>query len=236
MGPDATRTVERELSVTAVSANRTVTAVVDAADRVREADESNNEWEGRLLAPDLTLWGGSVDYGAATGGVNVTVSVGNRGASATPATVTLYPENGTPVAATTNISGAADDDTTVFESVRFTGVALAANESVDVVVDSPYERRASDNALTSTVPESVAPDVARPTLPGQPEPAGDVDGDGKLEDVDGNGGADLFDALTYYNERNSDVVENNPSAFDFDGDGTAGTLFDALALFNDISG
>jgi hypothetical protein len=73
------------------------------------------------------------------------------------------------------------------------------------------------------------------TVPGGEGPAWSLDGDSKLEDVDGDGDADLFDALHYYNERDSDAIRNNPDAFDFDGDGQSGTLFDALQLYNEIS-
>lgn len=72
-------------------------------------------------------------------------------------------------------------------------------------------------------------------LPGESEPAGDLDGDGMLEDVDGDGKQDLFDALTYYNHRESDVVQGNPAQFDYDGDGNTGTVFDALSLYNEIA-
>jgi glycosidase/carbohydrate-binding DOMON domain-containing protein len=74
-----------------------------------------------------------------------------------------------------------------------------------------------------------------PTLPGQSNPAQDPDGDGKFEDVNGDGTTDLFDALDYYNNGDSDAVQNNVDAFDFDGDGDAGDLFDALELWNRIS-
>ncbi|WP_197428649.1 right-handed parallel beta-helix repeat-containing protein [Halapricum sp. CBA1109] len=73
------------------------------------------------------------------------------------------------------------------------------------------------------------------TVPGGEGPAWSHDGDSKLEDVDGDGDADLFDALHYYNERDSNAIRNNPDLFDFDGERTAGTLFDALQLYNDIS-
>jgi hypothetical protein len=74
-----------------------------------------------------------------------------------------------------------------------------------------------------------------PTLPGQSNPARDPDGDGQFEDVNGDGTTDLFDALDYYNNGDSDAVQNNVDAFDFDGDGDAGDLFDALELWNRIS-
>lgn len=73
-----------------------------------------------------------------------------------------------------------------------------------------------------------------PTLPGAEGPAQDLDGDGELEDADGDGDGDLFDAVTYYNARNSDAVQNNAAMFDFESSDPVGTLFDAVALFNDV--
>ncbi len=79
-------------------------------------------------------------------------------------------------------------------------------------------------ATTVTVTEGVAPVTDR-----QPT---DPNGDGLFEDVDGDGAVTLTDALVYYNNRNSPAITDQPDAFDFDGDGRAGTLFDALALYN----
>lgn len=81
----------------------------------------------------------------------------------------------------------------------------------------------------------VAGSDQRPTIPGGQGPARNVDDDPYLEDVNGDGQANVFDALAYYNNRDSAAVQNNPGAFDFDGRAPAGTLFDALALYNDIA-
>lgn len=61
-----------------------------------------------------------------------------------------------------------------------------------------------------------------------------LDGDDLVEDVNGDGEGDLFDALHYYNNRDSAAITDNPTYFDFDGDGSSGDLFDALELFNQI--
>lgn len=89
----------------------------------------------------------------------------------------------------------------------------------------------SSRTVTFTSSAAASP---RPTLPGLSSPAGDLDGDALLEDVDGDGDGDVFDALSYYNNRKSDAVRNNPQQFDFDGDGTVGTVFDTVALYNKI--
>lgn len=74
-----------------------------------------------------------------------------------------------------------------------------------------------------------------PTLPGSSGPATDLDGDGLLEDVDGDGIATVRDVFVYYTGRESAAVQDNPSLFDFDGDGDAGTIFDALTLYRELS-
>ena len=62
----------------------------------------------------------------------------------------------------------------------------------------------------------------------------DVDGDGRLEDVDGDGQFDRTDVMAYYEHRDSVTVRGNPQWFDFDGDGAAGSVSDALALFEEL--
>lgn len=66
-------------------------------------------------------------------------------------------------------------------------------------------------------------------------PAKNRDDDIALEDVNGDGEGDIFDALDYYDNRNSDAIQDNSEYFDFDGDGTAGTIFDAIALYNELT-
>lgn len=72
------------------------------------------------------------------------------------------------------------------------------------------------------------------SLPGTAGPARSADADSLLEDVDGDGRATVGDVLAYYDHRGNDVVRNNPAHFDFDRDGTAGTVSDALALYDEI--
>jgi outer membrane protein assembly factor BamB len=66
------------------------------------------------------------------------------------------------------------------------------------------------------------------------DPATNIDSDGLLEDIDGDGDLDQVDVLTYYRNRKYDIVRDNPQYFDFDGDGTAGTVSDALELYKKI--
>jgi arabinogalactan oligomer/maltooligosaccharide transport system substrate-binding protein len=66
-------------------------------------------------------------------------------------------------------------------------------------------------------------------------PPRDPDRDGVFEDIDGNGEVDGRDVLTYLRRRNSRVIRRYPARFDFDGDGDSGDLFDALALWDELS-
>jgi hypothetical protein len=104
---------------------------------------------------------------------------------------------------------------------------------VTLTVTDAAGNAATDTA-TVTVEEPSSPAV--PALPGAGAPPANVDDDPQLEDVNGDGTTDLFDALDFFNNRNSDLIQNNVAAFDFDGDGDTGDLFDALALWNEISG
>lgn len=64
----------------------------------------------------------------------------------------------------------------------------------------------------------------------------DTDGDGQPEDFDGDGDADADDALAYYEHRKSGAVRDNPQFFDYNGDGNAGQVSDALELYQQLTG
>lgn len=63
----------------------------------------------------------------------------------------------------------------------------------------------------------------------------DIDSDGLYEDVNGDGQANVLDVLDYYEYRTDDTIRKQVDAFDFDGDGSAGTVFDAIELYDLIS-
>ena len=111
-------------------------------------------------------------------------------------------------------------------------------EDTDGTVEDPVVAVVDDVPLARTTTDNIegTPDQRTDaiTVPGGSSPAQSTDSDALLEDVNGDGDANLFDVIEYYNTRNSDAVQNNPQQFDFDSDGEAGTLFDALALYNEI--
>jgi PKD repeat protein len=69
-------------------------------------------------------------------------------------------------------------------------------------------------------------DITNPVIV-SPNPATDPDGDGQLEDVDGDGEATFDDAITL--AFNTDDASENRDSFDFDGDGDV-DFDDAIAL------
>jgi PKD repeat protein len=62
------------------------------------------------------------------------------------------------------------------------------------------------------------------------DPATDVDGDGQLEDVNGDGNLTISDVQALFDSLDSSAVQNNVEEFDFNGDGEVNIL-DVQALF-----
>lgn len=76
-----------------------------------------------------------------------------------------------------------------------------------------------------------------PALPGTEGPPQDLDSDGQFEDVDGDGELSIFDVQALFTNLDSPLVQNNPVAFNFDGDPDpeAVTILDVQALFERLS-
>jgi hypothetical protein len=71
-----------------------------------------------------------------------------------------------------------------------------------------------------------------PTLPGFANPVTDIDGDGLYEDVNGDGNFTIADVQVFFQNRDSDVVQNNAELFNFDNnDPPDVTIRDVQALF-----
>ncbi|GAB3040611.1 glycoside hydrolase family 5 protein [Natronobiforma cellulositropha] len=65
---------------------------------------------------------------------------------------------------------------------------------------------------------------------GDGNPAQDLTGDGLYEDVTGDGNLGFNDVVTFFEEHDGDVVQNNVEYFDFSGSGSVG-FNDVVALF-----
>jgi len=75
-------------------------------------------------------------------------------------------------------------------------------------------------------------DEGPPALPGQDNPPQDLDGDGRYEDVNGDGQFTIADVQVFFQHRDSAAVQNNPEAFNFDGEEPADvSIRDVQALF-----
>ena len=67
------------------------------------------------------------------------------------------------------------------------------------------------------------------------DPPQDLNGDGLYRDVDGSGEFSIADVQAFFQNRNSDAVQNNPEFFNFDGgDPAEVTIGDVQALFADL--
>jgi len=111
----------------------------------------------------------------------------------------------------------------------------------DVFVPSDQTLVAAVHSGPPTVDNVLAFDTASVDVDTNPIvvgelPATDSNGDRLLEDIDGDSKTTVDDVLAYYRNRNSDAIRSNPQHFDFDGDGTAGTVFDAIKLYRTITG
>jgi len=88
---------------------------------------------------------------------------------------------------------------------------------------------------TDTATETVtvsAPGEGPPALPGQDDPPQDLNGDGLYEDVNGDGEFTIADVQLFFQNRGSDVVQNNAEYFNFaDNDPPDVTVGDVQALF-----
>jgi outer membrane protein assembly factor BamB len=90
------------------------------------------------------------------------------------------------------------------------------------------------DATTETVVVS-EPGEGPPALPEQDDPPQDLNGDGLYRDVDGDGEFSVGDVQLFFQYRNSDPVQNNPEAFNFDdSDPAEVTVADVQALFQDF--
>jgi hypothetical protein len=92
----------------------------------------------------------------------------------------------------------------------------------------------SENAGADT--QAVDVSVRLPPVTGESSPR-DLDGDGLFEDIDGDGEFTIFDVQALFNGLDSDSVQTNPGAFNFNEDEEPEevTIFDVQGLFERLS-
>jgi hypothetical protein len=152
-----------------------------------------------------------------TGAGNVTVTVSHVGGGAGERNVSLSLGG---VTRTQTVPLDVNETATItFENAT---AALAPGEYDPTV-------SAGEDSLTGTLLVSVAV--------GGNDPATDTDGDGLLDDIDGNGVFSIFDVQEFFVSFQSPVVQDNADLFNFDGspDGEI-TIFDVQSLFLRLAG
>lgn len=82
----------------------------------------------------------------------------------------------------------------------------------------------------SEISELQIPEV---DVTGNGEPAKDTNGDGLLNDVDGDGDYNIFDVQALFKNIESPQVQENSQFFDFNQDGSV-NIFDVQELFNEL--
>jgi subtilisin family serine protease len=155
-----------------------------------------------------------VDRGAL---LEVTATVQNLGNQEGEGEIT-YNFAGSPVATKTASAGVEGTDTVTFE---YDTRQVAAGEYTHSL--------ASTLNATDPIPVSVV-NTAPPRLVGGIKPT-DPDGDGRYEDIDGDGEVTLDDVQAFSQMLQSDKVQNNPQFFDFNGDGQV-SVADLQELFD----
>lgn len=105
-------------------------------------------------------------------------------------------------------------------------VSLSVNTSIAGVYPIDVTANGYEDVSTTL---TVTPEDAAPVVVGD-TPAQDPDRDGTFEDVNGDGAFDIVDINAIFQNRNSDVVQNNSATFDFNGDGEF-NIVDVNALF-----
>lgn len=101
--------------------------------------------------------------------------------------------------------------------------------------NSPWIAFRVDSFSTRTVTFSEDEPTEEPEIDvtGNGKPATDTTGDGKLDDIDGDGSFTIFDVQALFGNLDSDAVQDNPDQFDFTGSGDV-SVFDVQTLFGEV--
>jgi PKD repeat protein len=230
----ANATVTATANASAFTPPGSAVLVVDPADALAEADETNGRADAAVLRPDVGIAGEAVAFERDGTDVIATVPVSNRGAAGANVTVRAY-ANGSAVATTTaRVGRPGENVTAAFTTVRLRLPSTVANASVTLSVDAVADADRSDNVGTAMA--SVGPiETAFPSgVPGVSDAIPtDTDGDGVLEDVDGDGRFDFLDVVGLlfadYGTINGDPARQ--AALDHDGSGKVDFLDVVTLLF-----
>ncbi|QLC35168.1 5'-nucleotidase C-terminal domain-containing protein (plasmid) [Halarchaeum sp. CBA1220] len=121
------------------------------------------------------------------------------------------------------------DGPATLASVELGGVSLGGTTTLEVTPDAgPYD--ANGTAYDVTGIENARVTVTPGDLTGNGLAMADPDGDGRYQDVNGDGSADVVDAQALFASRDDATVHASAPAFDFNDDGRV-TVGDVQALF-----
>lgn len=130
-----------------------------------------------------------------------------------------------------------DGEITTYASCNYWG-----DPTGPVHPENPFEAPMGDeiDGDVEFIPWSVEPirDGEATCIGGQPigdfqnQPT-DPDEDGFYEDISGDGESDIVDVQALFTNRENEVVQNNPNAFDFNEDGTVNVV-DVQRLFSEV--
>ena len=168
----------------------------------------------------------------------VRVVLSNRGPGVGEATLSVTDHDAGTTLKTTDVAvdpGAPDDAT--FTTVTLDAPGLEVGDTVQTRLDPAIPDLHPSGLARQEIARAILPGSVTdiPPLPGQDAPPQDLDGDGRFEDVNGDGQFTVADVQTFFQHRNSDPVRNNPAAFNFDGDDPAEvSVSDVQALFIDL--
>ena len=251
---DETLTFEVTVSDGESTDTDTVAVTVEDADGEPPGDDdppTETPSTGVSLSPEseLVAVGDSAEYDIVVddvdGGVGVysmTVSVDDPSvASITDASLSNVSENTSDVEIAEDGSSATveavlvDTDDTGGVSLGTVTVDSAAEGTTGVSVDVSELGDESGNAYDVTATSNATLEASTLVVDDSDNPAQDPDGDGVYEDVNGDGTVDVLDVQALFADRNSDVVQDSPEAFDFNGDGEF-SLLDIQTLFTEETG
>lgn len=178
----------------------------------------------------------------ATGGVgtfdNITVTVDNTSvATIRKAETPLGPATATRVNASQAVFSASfggntsDSGTVRLGSLRLAGNASGTTDLDLTVTGSIYTETGTSYSIAAVEDASVS--VQEPPTVLEDTKVNDTDGDGKVDDLNGNNERDRGDAQTLFASLNQDSVTSNVQLFDYNGNGRV-DRGDVQALFADV--
>jgi PKD repeat protein len=230
LAPGARRTVSTVVNASALTRGAPVTLAVTPARA--QTDVTDDTASVRPFQVDLAVSGPAVQFSPAVGSGGLVASVPVATRSETPTNATLEIRSEGRLVASRNVSLPAPTGTAAFETVDVSIPAgeLAENDTATIIVVTDYDATPQDNADRTTVsvrsvrgPGGLFPDgVPGGTSDRVPV---DVDGDGRLEDLNGNGRFEFVDvielifALQSGELSSSRLTADQVAALDHSGDG-----------------